>query len=784
MKIKPKKIAAVLLSLSLMSNLPAVFAEEQIATRGEVVQALLTAADDYNPTVQKTDIIKGYEDGQLHEDWEVTRAEALVMLKRAFGALPTPEGHNARVAIPAESFSDIPDWAESELANVFGAGIVAGTEDGIFSPDEFVTNEQMDLFIERVYSLFGTNVKDDFYAAVNKEALDNMTIKPGRIIAGTLYDLDDESTNQVSEIIKEVTLEPHEKGTKEQKIADYYNNILDMDARNKAGVAPIKKYLDLVDSAKTTDDLIRIQSTLAEEIELAPFMTFGLTTDLKDSTKYILCFAAASPRLSADFYSNDTAEQKEAYLEYAKTLLVLGGETESDAENMAQLSFEFEKILSEAQMNREDYADADKIYNIFSMQEIKDIFDNVDMEEVFKDCGLKPEERICITDVGLTKAFAEQFNNDNIEALKSYAKLDILFGWGGALNQEFIDASDKFNADYLGVDGTYTDEERAAMMLKNSMPDYIGEIYAEKYFSEEAKQDVEKMVRDIIEVYRNRIKNVTWMSDATKEKAIKKLDTMGVKIGYPDDWETYLDNADILSASEGGSYFANTVSIMKAQKEQMIDLQGQSVDKSTWYMYPYTVNACYVPTSNDITFPAAILQAPMYDVNASYEQNLGGIGYIIAHEITHAFDNNGAKYDENGNAADWWEPQDYEAFQNLCDEMSEFYDGEEGVPGIPIDGTLTLSENVADQGAVACITEIAAGLDNPDFKALYESMARCWASTATREYYQYAVQVDFHSTDKLRVNRTVVNCDEFYEAFDIDENDGMYLSPEERVRIW
>ena len=216
----------------------------------------------------------------------------------------------------------------------------------------------------------------------------------------------------------------------------------------------------------------------------------------------------------------------------------------------------------------------------------------------------------------------------------------------------------------------------------------------------------------------------------------------------------------------------------------MIELQNKPVDKTEWIMYPFTVNACYSATSNDITFPAAILQAPMYDVNASYEQNLGGIGYIIAHEITHAFDNNGAKFDENGNASDWWTQEDYDAFQKLCEEMISFYDGKEGIPGIPMDGALTLSENVADQGAASCVTEIVAGLEDPDFKTLYKSMANCWAATASREYCQYAAQADVHSTEKLRVNRVVVNCDEFYEAFDIEEGDGMWVAPEDRVHIW
>ena len=259
---------------------------------------------------------------------------------------------------------------------------------------------------------------------------------------------------------------------------------------------------------------------------------------------------------------------------------------------------------------------------------------------------------------------------------------------------------------------------------------------------------------------------------------------MNIKIGYPDEWGSYLDNANIKSKADGGSYFENIIEIAKASKNELLSCQGTSVDKTVWDMYPYTVNACYSPTSNDITFPAAILQPPMYDVNASYEENLGAIGYVIAHEITHAFDNNGAKFDENGNAADWWTEKDYTEFEKRCEKTVYFYDRQEGIPGVPMNGTLTLSENVSDQGAVRCVTEVASKLENPDYKKLYRSMANAWASTKTREYAKYAAEADVHSEDKLRVNRVVVNCEEFYKAFGITEKDGMWVAPEDRIEIW
>ena len=783
---KFKKIITSLLAVSMIlsSALPSVFAEEPAAaTRGEVVQMLLNAVDDYNPTVQKSDIIKGYEDGQLHEERAVTRAEALVMLKRAFGELPVPTGHNARVALKAGDFTDIPVWAEGELESVFNTGIVAGTAEGVFSPDELVTREQMDLFIKRVFALYGTNLKDDFYAAVNKEALNSLEIKPGRMMAGTLYDLSDKSTEQVSEIIKEITSSSWEKGTKEYKIASFYNSMLDKEGRNKAGITPIKKYLDLVDSAESIKDLTELNNTLYNEISVSPYFGFSITVDMKDSNKYMLYFSTPSIILQKEFYL-EGSDKLNVYLNYLTDNFVLAGETKENAEKMAKQCYEIEKAVAAKTLDRADSNNVDKIYNIYTLEEIEKLFTDTDIESVLKSSGLKNTDKIIITDVGATEAFAECFKTENLDALKSYAKLSILLNWGGALNQEFTDVSNKFNQDYFGTSGAYSDEELAAIQLQNIMADYIGEIYVEKYFSEQAKKDVEKLVSDIVAVYRKRLENNDWMSEATKKKAIEKLDLMSVKIGYPDEWRTTMDSAQILAPQDGGSFFSNMLEVSKVNRAEIIDRQDKPVDKSEWIMYPFTVNACYSATSNDITFPAGILQAPMYDVNASYEQNLGGIGYVIAHEITHAFDNNGAKFDAYGNATDWWTEEDYAAFNEKCNVMATFYDGCEAIPGISMNGTLTLSENVADQGAVSCITEIVSGLDNPDYKALYESIARCWASTTTRDASSYMAQVDVHSADKLRVNRVIVNSPEFYEAFGITEKDGMYVAPEDRVKVW
>lgn len=779
---KTKRIvAAGITAAMLLTN--TVFASDMYATRGETADMLLSAADDYNKDVKRSDIIKGYGgDGDLHEEWNINRAEALVMLSRAFGKLPELTGHNARVALKSGDFTDIPDWAKTELQPVLDAGIAAGTADGIFSPYDDVTKEQMELFIKRAYALFGSNEKDDFYAAVNKDALDKLELKPGRVISGSLYDLQDDSTEKVNAIIKEAIEKGGKKGSKEQKIADFYNNILDAETRNKIGVAPIKQHLTDIDSVKNVKELAEVQTELIKNLCVAPFAAFSITTDFKDNTKYVMCFGTMEPSMTKDFYASGTDAQKASYLKYLKTISEAAGEDITDKE--IEDFYNLEKALAEKSLSPEDENNIDIIYNAYTFDELQSLFSDIDLNKLLASLGLQKEDKILVMDEGLTKEFAEIFTDENLETLKTAAKLSVLLNYGGALNTEFTDAANAFNQEYLGVSGSYSDKELATINVASIMPDYIGEIYAEKYFSEDAKQNVLKMVNDIISVYKERINNLDWMSADTKKKAINKLDKMGIKIGYPDNYESQLDNAEIRSKADGGSYFDNILEIAKANMKYMSKLQGTVPDKTEWGMYPYTVNACYSATENDITFPAAILQPPMYDVNASYEENLGAIGYIIAHEITHAFDNNGAKFDENGNAADWWTKEDYAEFEKRCEKMVYFYDRQEGIPGVPMNGRQTLSENVADQGAVQCITEVVSRLENPDYTKFYHSMANAWASTKTREMAKYLAGTDVHSEDKLRVNRVVVNCDEFYKAFGITEKDGMWVAPAERVKIW
>ena len=426
----------------------------------------------------------------------------------------------------------------------------------------------------------------------------------------------------------------------------------------------------------------------------------------------------------------------------------------------------------------------DKIYNLFTLDELKALLPGVDLDGVLAASGIQNAQHIMVSDVGAMKAAAALYNDGHLEQLKTAARLALVQSVGGALSQGSLDASIDFTLSYYGVDARQSSQQIAAQQVQGLLADYLSQAYVDEYFSAAAKADVEEMIGEFIAIYKERILAQDWMSAETKAKAIRKLDTMGIKVGYPDSWDTYLDTVELQSPEQGGSFFSNVIAIQKAAKAETLAHQNDAPDKREWIMTPYTVNACYDPTANDITFPAAILQAPLYDVNASREEDLGGIGYIIAHEITHAFDNNGAKFDENGSAADWWTSEDYAAFQQKCQAVADRYDGQEAYPGVACSGVLTVSENVADLGSARCIVAAAKKLDDPDFDKLFRAVANTWASTTSRQMREYLAVTDVHAPDKLRCNRVLQTLPEFYETYGIQPGDGMWTDPASRVSVW
>ncbi|MCI8478900.1 MAG: hypothetical protein HFE97_11325, partial [Oscillospiraceae bacterium] len=493
----------------------------------------------------------------LQEDRIVTRAEALVMLSRAFGDLPEPVGDSARWAYPAANYTDLPDWAVQDLEHVFASGIVAGTSATTFSPDDPITDAELDTFIRRVYAIEGTNLKDDFYATNNREWLRSTEMPAGYSVYGTTTELTYQVEQQVSEIIQEIVKATPKDGTSEAKIKALYETILDWDARNEAGVAPIQSYLDEIDAAASLKELMAVHNKITVETGVSPLFPTDVGIDAKDSTQYLADIGIAAPSLSKDYYTDEEhADVCEALKTYFTTLFTLSGEDAERAAQDAALVFDMEKTLAAAMMDQQDYLNVDKVYNVFTAKQLQAKLPNIDLAAFMESVGFHTD-RIQVVDVGLLEAGAAYLDDSHLDTLKAAVKVGLLKGIGGTLSRDFSDAADQFDAALTGGSDEIPDDQIASRLVQEQMSDYLGKAYVERHFSAEAKQDVTSMIHDILKVYKERILALDWMSDTTRQRAVEKLEAITVKVGYPNSWDTYLDEVTFKRPSEGGTYFDN-----------------------------------------------------------------------------------------------------------------------------------------------------------------------------------------------------------------------------------
>lgn len=783
---KKKFLSLLMAIIMVLSVSVAVYADEKSppATRGEIVKTLLVAADAYQSGLNKEAIIQGSKNKDLRENEPAKKVEALVMLSRAFGELPEPVGNDLRSGTFGVKYTDVPTWAKKDIDNLTKAGVLTGNPDGKLGANDPITIDEFQNLIARIWTLKGSHLHDDFYEAINKKWLNKSTIPVGEIMGGGFPELQKQNTDKIEKIITELSGKQFAEGTKEQKIADFYSTALDTSNRNKQGIEPIQKYVKAIDDAKTLDDLVQADLTLEKELGLSSLFSFAIMNDAKNSSKNALYFTGLATGLDKNSFVSEDANAKKAYIQYMTKLLVVSGEKESAAIALAEKIYEMEKALASVSLDPHEQGDVTKYYNPYSIEQFDNMFKTVDMKQVLKSMKVDSADKVIVFDVKLAQKGAELLTDTNLNVLKAYSKVQLLMATGGLLSDEFGDAANEFAATLYGVTGEKTDQEIAVAKTTSTMSGYLEQMYAEQHFSPKAKKDVEQMVDQLIATYEERIKSLDWMSETTKAKAIKKLDTMIVKIGFPDKWDTTLDKVAIKTYDEGGSLFSNTFTVTKAYIDNTKAKLDKPVDRTQWVTSVYTVNAFYNALNNEITFPAGILQAPFYDINAKPEENYGAIGMIIGHEISHAFDNNGSAYDENGNANNWWTEEDFKKFEEKNQKLIEFYNAIEIIPGVFNDGQLTLSENGADLGGMAASLQVVSQMSNPDYKAYFESNAEMWKSTTTKEFAAMLSKNDVHSANKVRVNRTIVNFQEFYDTYGIKPGDGMYIAPEDRVSIW
>ena len=619
-------------------------------------------------------------------------------------------------------------------------------------------------------------IQDDLYKYVNGKWIENAKIPDDLPAIGGFINLDLDVEKTMLNEFEELS-----KNKIDDQLLNYsiilYKKVLDEDNR-KNGLNSLLNSLSIFDKIKNKEDFLNnIYSLWLNSLPL-PFTSF-VNEDMMEATKYSLYFNSPSLILpDSTMYSSLNAE---TLLNIYKVMVskILNELNIKNSDDLISKTISFDNKLSKIVKSSEEMADYIKCYNPYPYKKVCELMDLKLDDFLIKTFGKIPET-IVLYDPKFIGNFKDLFNN-NFEEYLSWAKVKTIVNNVQFISEELRNLSSQFSNTLRGTNKIISLKKYAYQIANSFYDEVIGIYYGKKYFGEEAKKDVINIVKNLIRTYKERLSSNSWLSKETIKKAILKLDTMNIKIGYPD---MVSESYKKLIYNKNDSLFEIISDLTRIKKEYNASLLFKPVDKSLWVMSGNTVNACYNPTSNDITFPAAILRKPFYSLSQSVEENYGGIGCVIGHEISHAFDNNGAQMDEKGNINNWWTNEDYDNFKKKTELMIEQFDnlplGNEKV-----NGKLTVSENIADNGGVTSSIESLKRIkDNPDFKKFFINYARIWCMKQREEYTKLLLTVDVHGPAYYRANMQVKNFDEFYRAFDIKDTDKMYLEPSKRLIIW
>lgn len=639
----------------------------------------------------------------------------------------------------------------------------------------------------------------DFFRFVNGTWLKNTEIPSDKTRWGSFDELRQRTDNDALAILKEAASNPKYKSDTDQgKAVNLYKTYLDTITRNKLGVAPLKPFLKKIDAIKNVKDL---QALL---IEMEPYGGLGFIgtfvgTDAKNSNQNVIYLSPGSVGLpDRDYYvgeDKDSKEKREKYVLHVAKMLQFLGEKPEAAKANAERILALEIEMSKPRFDRVERRDRRKSYNPMTVAELQKLTPAIDWTTYFSKIGLPTNQTIIVSQPKYMTALENILKENKVADWKTYLRWSLLNRSAGQLSTTLETANWEFYGKTLtGALKQRPIEERALQIVTGSVGEALGKLYVEKKFPAEAKEKAAKMIKNIFRAYENRINNLPWMSAETKVSAIAKLNKSRVKIGYPDKWKDY-SALTINSPEEKGTYFDNVKNIAQWRfKENLADL-AKPVDKDRWGMAPQTVNAYYNPSNNEIVFPAAILQPPFYNYQADEAVNYGGIGAVIGHEISHGFDDSGARYNAEGNLVDWWTPEDLKKFGALTGALADQYSKLEPLPGTFVDGKFTLGENIGDLGGVNAAYD---GLQlylkengNPGLidgytpeQRFFISWGTIWRSKMRDEALKSQVKTDPHSPGMYRAYVPLQNIDSFYQAFNIQPNDGMYIAPEKRVKIW
>ena len=627
-------------------------------------------------------------------------------------------------------------------------------------------------------------IQDDLYNFVNSEALDKLVIPDDKPAAGGFSELADSVEKTMMgefETLAESKAYPNDYL---RRACELYALAKDVDRKAKHGIAPALKVLSLIDEIKTVDDFSKLYKTLSLKYIPTP-INIGVETDMKNTKQHLVYIQGASVILpDASYYKPEMAAQKEQILGiWQNVARAVMAQTDISPENQEKYvadALAFDAILGGLVKTREEWSRYVEMYNPMEESAVAEMLSTLDFGAILSDLFGRVPETVVVTEPRFFGAFATVFNAENLELYKHWAYVTGLLSACNFLSEELRDMGGAYQRALTGVAKMQDPDKFAYNLASGLYSEPVGIYYGEKYFGEEAKRDITEIVYQIIDTYKERIKTNEILGEATREKAILKLSKMGVKMGYPDKVRAIYDK---LVFNPEDSLLDIFLTLMAIQQEDSLAKLDQPTDPTKWAMPGHMVNACYDPFVNDITFPAAILQPPFYSLKQTRSENLGGIGAVIGHEISHAFDSNGAKCDENGNINNWWTEDDFKRFESKVQAMIEQFDGIE-LPWGKVNGAFIVSENMADNGGVAVTLDIMSKTEGASYEEYFYNWARVWCQKARPEYQQMLLAVDVHGPAILRANMPPRNFGEWYSAFGVTESDKMYIAPEKRIVIW
>ena len=663
------------------------------------------------------------------------------------------------------------------LSSITGALALALAGGGFWAYKTFVPQETP---IDK-----NATVASNFYQAVNKEWLLKAKIPVDSPSIDSFYTLDEDVKGKLKKDIKNLG-EGKESSdiTGMSEFITFYKAASDYKQREKDGLEPLKPYLKEIEDIKDLNDLANKSASLTDKGIPIPF-GYDVGTNAENTSQKQIQLSPPSILLpDVSIYKDESS--KKQYLTPIETAtqkaLEMLGYSEKNSKRIVKEALEFDEIIVKYSLSNEEMSESKNLVHPKTAEEINAYSGSFKLYDVIKGIMGRDLETINVPNTKYFENYSKVVNQDNFSKIKSWMLVQEAMAASNSLTEDYRLNFQSISMAIMGTQKPISKEDTVYEMSVNLFSDVMSVYYGRKYFGEEAKTDVTGMIDKIKNVYRGRLQQNDWLTEGTRNKAIEKLDKMKVFVGYQEDVDP---GTKELHLDPNKSFFELSEDIAQFGKRYTIDHFDEPIDKNKWSGSAFDINAYYNPESNSINFPAGILQAPFYDKNQSTEKNYGGIGVVIGHEITHAFDSNGADYDENGDMHNWWTKADTKAFDKRIKAFEDQWNGLE-IYGTKVNGKLTVTENVADAGGLSSTLQVLkTDMTKPNLKDYFENYANIWKQKASLQYNKYTMVQDVHAPNELRVNQQLKNLPEFYEAYpQIKQGDDMYLAPSKRISLW